>query len=106
MIENGNLASNSRKGIMMHNSLSYMQHQKNTFAFGGVIKMQEEQFQGFISTKEISLIVTSKDDYFFKTTYKYLCNYMGFLIFTETSKPLDILETIEVIVVEKIWLPT
>ena len=72
-------------------------------ASGAIVKMNCNDFETLLQRINNAVVLRSYEGLFIKS-YKYLANYKGFFIFTTSKKEL-ILNTTEIIEVQKIWIP-
>lgn len=74
-------------------------------ASGVLITVSPEDFDVILRKNEKPLVISATGG-IFRTNYKYLTSYKGFAFFTKCPAPLMFPPKIEVIVAEKIWIPS
>ena len=74
-------------------------------ASGVVVRVKPADFQTILRKIEKPLVIFAKGG-FFSTNYQYLVSYKGFAFFTKVSEPFLLPPEIEIIMAEKIWIPT
>ena len=74
-------------------------------ASGAVVRVSPEDFANILSRVETPLVIYNKGG-FFTTKYQYLVSYKGFVFYTKTSSQIDLPKSVEVIIAERIWIPS
>ena len=74
-------------------------------ASGVVVRVRVEDFANILRRVDKPLVIYSKGG-FFTTQHQYLISYKGFAFFTKTSDQIDLPRSAEVIIAEKIWIPS
>lgn len=74
-------------------------------ASGVIVQVEPDIFLAILAKIEVPVIVKAQNKAFFSETYQYLTNYRGFTIFTEAKQPLQLPHAVELIEVERIWIP-
>lgn len=74
-------------------------------ASGVLISVKAEDFEAIIRRSEKPLVISATGG-FLSTRYSYLTSYKGFAFFTKSPTPLMFSPGIEMIVAEKIWIPS
>jgi len=72
-------------------------------ASGAIVRVDPDSFPRMVGKNEHPVVVA--EEKFFKTTYKYLTSYGGFVFFTKSSTPLTISGRAEVVAARKIRVP-
>jgi hypothetical protein len=74
-------------------------------ASGVVVRVRPEDFANILRRVDKPLVIYSRGG-FFDTKHHYLISYKGFAFYTKTSEQIDLPRSIEVIIAEKIWIPS
>ena len=74
-------------------------------ASGAIVRVESKDFMTILSKTEKPVVIVSQSK-FLKTTYKYLTGYKGFVFYTKSSSPLQLLSSVELIQAKQIWIPT
>lgn len=74
-------------------------------ASGVVVRVRPEDFANILRRVDKPLVIYSRGG-FFATKHHYLISYKGFAFYTKTSEQIDLPRSIEVIIAEKIWIPS
>jgi GGDEF domain-containing protein len=74
-------------------------------ASGVVVRVRPEDFANILRRVDKPLVIYSKGG-LFATKHHYLISYKGFAFYTKTSEQIDLPRSIEVIIAEKIWIPS
>ena len=74
-------------------------------ASGVVVRVRPEDFANILRRVDKPLVVYNKGA-FFATKHQYLISYKGFAFYTKASNQIDLPRSVEVIIAEKIWIPS
>ena len=74
-------------------------------ASGTLVRVEPETFVGLVRRSEKPLIIYSQSGLFTKN-HQYLISYKGFAFFTRSREQIDLPRSVEVIVADKIWIPS
>jgi len=74
-------------------------------ASGAIVRVDPDSFLRMIGKNEHPVVIVAEEK-IFKTRYKYLTSYGGFVFFTKSSTPLTISGRAEVVAARKIWVPS
>jgi len=74
-------------------------------AIGVVVRVRPEDFANILRRVDKPLVIYKKGG-FFTSKHQYLISYKGFAFYTKTSEQIDLPRSVEVIIVEKIWIPS
>jgi len=74
-------------------------------ASGVVVRVRPEDFANILRRIDKPLVIYHKGS-FFTTKHHYLISYKGFAFYTKTSEQIDLPRSVEVIIAEKIWIPS
>jgi hypothetical protein len=74
-------------------------------ASGVIVQLEPNEFLKILQ-KERELIIVHATGGVFKSNYQYLTSYKGLAFFTKSPDPLNISSSYEVIIANKIWVPT
>jgi len=74
-------------------------------ASGTIVKVEPEVFAVLLAKSENPLIIYAEGGVT-STNHQYLTSYRGFAFFTKADEPILLPKTAEVIVAEKIWIPS
>ena len=73
-------------------------------ASGTVVRVEPDTFLGLLRRIEKPLIIYKPTG--FLSSHQYLTSYKGFVFFAKTREQIDLPRNVEVIVAEKIWVPS
>ena len=73
-------------------------------ASGTVVRVEPETFVNLLRRVEKPLIIYKESGLF--SGHQYLTSYKGFVFFTKSREQIDLPRTAEVIVADKIWIPS
>lgn len=73
-------------------------------ASGAIVSVEEKDFRTVLDRQEEALLIVAEAG-FFRTTYRYLTSYKGFVFHTRMDTPLDLPSRCVVIRAQKIWIP-
>jgi len=74
-------------------------------ASGTLVRVEPETFVGLVRRAEKPLIIYNQSGLFMKN-HQYLISYKGFAFFTRSREQIDLPRSVEVIVADKIWIPS
>ena len=74
-------------------------------ASGAIVSMEPDDFLQIVSKSSKPLVVMAEGG-FLKTSYQYLTNYRGLIFFTKSPTPLPLPGDIELVMADKIWIPS
>jgi hypothetical protein len=74
-------------------------------ASGVVVQVSPEDFDSILRKIEKPLVISSTGG-FIRTNYRYLTSYKGFAFYTKCPAPLEFSPKIEIIIANKIWIPS
>ena len=74
-------------------------------ASGVVVRVRSEDFANILRRVDKPLVIYNKGGVF-TTKHHYLISYKGFAFYTKTSEQIDLPRSVEVIIAEKIWIPS
>jgi hypothetical protein len=74
-------------------------------ASGAIVRVEPDAFSRLVGKNERPLVIVAEEKVF-KTTYKYLVSYGGFVFFTKSAVPLALPGRAEVVAARKIWVPS
>lgn len=73
-------------------------------AMGVIVSVEPDEFERILARQESPLAVTAQGG-IFSTTYQYLTSYKGLAFYAQSTTPLSLSSSTEVIVANKIWIP-
>ena len=73
-------------------------------AAGAIVRVEPSDFSKILSKSETPLVVFAEGG-IFKTHYRYLTGYKGFVFFTKSNSALQFPGITEIIHSKKIWIP-
>jgi len=73
-------------------------------ASGAIVRVETEAFMTLLERQDEPLVILAEGG-FIGTTYRYMTSYKGFAFHTQTTKPLRLPGTVELILADKIWIP-
>ena len=74
-------------------------------ASGVIVRVRPEDFANILRRVDKPLVIYNKGGVF-TTKHQYLISYKGFAFYTKTSEQIDLPRSVEVIIAEKIWIPS
>jgi len=74
-------------------------------ASGVVVRVEPQDFVNILRRVEKPLVIYNKGG-FFSTKHQYLTSYKGFAFYTKTADQIDLAKSVEVIIAERIWIPS
>ena len=76
-----------------------------TKASGVIVRVTPADFLAIVARSEVPLIIVARGGVFRKH-YEYMTSYKGLAFFTKSADAFELPRRAEVIVAEKIWIPT
>lgn len=74
-------------------------------ASGAIVRMEPDDFLSILAKSDKPLVVMAKGG-FLKPNYQYLTSYKGLIFFTKSSEMLMLPSKVELLVSDKIWIPS
>lgn len=74
-------------------------------ASGAIVRVAPEEFRKVLSRMDSPLVITAEGG-FIGVSYQYLTSYKGLAFFTKSKEALPLPSDTELIVSEKIWIPS
>jgi len=74
-------------------------------ASGAIVRVAPDDFMAILSRVEQPLLVAATGGLFSKK-YEYLTGYKGLVFYTKTKTPLEVADDVELVVADRIWIPS
>jgi len=74
-------------------------------ASGAIVRVDIEDFAAILARVEAPLLVAATGGVFAKK-YEYLTSYKGLVFYAKSGVPLEVDEDVEVVVADRIWVPS